>query len=1572
MINLLFKISEIDIESGDCFLEVIKENFRDTIILFFINEKRIKMQIKFIDLIKKITEKYPDQLNEGKKNEINQLTNFLIYYFKIESFPENKNQFNLNQRTDKKLDIFFIESLNIIYRYIFIELININEINKISLIDPYKIYNDNFIFGLIRELYKFNFSDKYADNVLINGHFYKQFIKFIYFQIIIYDNIENNELKNQINLNKKYFLTKITTTNLKHFMDNPIKKLKYLLFQAYIFSLKEENKNIIKPQYSIELINLILSQTKIMLSNFSSNKLNSIKNTNNDNYYNFLFNQLNEFINEFNNHPNNQLKIEFNSQNNSFLDGYVVSCIISKKGELVFLHKNESMYKYINNLYFIFDYQTLEFFCNYFLINFHTVKVEDYRIIILIYLIPLCSNIQRKYGHIKYKDSNYSNDDKTNFRKNFIFLLKLIYLKSIIDENSKFIKIFEYLDILIKKINNVFNEFSNNILLESPLNAINEYINKKLKIKLFYKYKKSNNNIIDTNTTINNNEEKKYEINMKDIIQKLFEMKLNKNKDNLLFEIPNPIPKKNYDYLIINDINDKNIEKNENDNEIENNQIDNYIENDKMNNIINTNKINNNQYDKYTIDFSLIKNKRIEISNKTQLSNLSKLKLYRRIKKELFIWNGSYSDKNLFYKEINNQTILKLKKSNHLTKDLSQPLLIPMIYSDNFEELYCEQQFFKNDKSTFYIIPTPDIKNLTWTLNNFFFNIPNFPCCILFLSNHIKGNLILKQNYLKFIGNINETINCNGSIIKSKKNTFYLKLYYSELKMILKRKYYDQSLGIEIYTNRNKSYYFLFLNEIDRNRVLSNSSIMKFLPNQILIKKKEISIGISNNTSIDLNNIITQWEKKKISTFNYIMYLNILSNRSYRDILQYPIFPWIINDYEISIRKPKKEKIKTYDIEIIKYKLINLKIRDFNSPMGLLELNEKGIRRKYSYISSYLSALDNIIDDLQLNNKYNEVKKLNKEIEKINLILNKKKEIENNNKNEITSSMNAISFSDIINSIKKSNYTNKEINFDLKKLEFEDDFFEIIQNEMKKNPNLKFDIISLPSLFGSHFSNPAYVSHYLTRIFPFSKIAIEIQGNNFDTPDRLFINIEKTFRSVSSEKSDTRELIPEFFFFPEMFININNLQLGNLQKILDKDDRKSTYNILKNFLINNENNNGKNNENNDNNNENNNNENNNYEIQVNNVLLPYWSKNNPYLFITIYRSLLEKTNTKIGKWIDLIFGVNSNGKNAQNHLNLYLRYSYPNIINKEINNNNEDEKESLIKMAELGMNPIQILFDECKETKDIKYEKIIEIMINNYQKDYIPIKNNNNLIFDQNNINIVNIQSEISKSIICNYKNNFILFTGFLNGKIYLYKIKKETLKDLNQIKMQNKDNSRITCFNNYYEEFDTSYLFFGTEKGSILIYKNEFSQKAIEYYNIINYHTKEIISINSNTNLNILIDSSYDGYINLYLIPSFTIIRSIFFNPNLFIIEKVFLSSNPLPCFLLFTNEKEFKCFGINGKEIYSEFIEEDFINPQILTGENFIDYLIYEGNKNNSSIFIRQFPYLGLVEKKNIDDVL
>lgn len=41
-----------------------------------------------------------------------------------------------------------------------------------------------------------------------------------------------------------------------------------------------------------------------------------------------------------------------------------------------------------------------------------------------------------------------------------------------------------------------------------------------------------------------------------------------------------------------------------------------------------------------------------------------------------------------------------------------------------------------------------------------------------------------------------------------------------------------------------------------------------------------------------------RWQRREISNFEYLMYLNTIAGRTYQDYNQYPIFPWIIADYE--------------------------------------------------------------------------------------------------------------------------------------------------------------------------------------------------------------------------------------------------------------------------------------------------------------------------------------------------------------------------------------------------------------------------------------------------------------------------------------------------------------------------------------------------------------------------------------------------------------------------------------------------------------------------------------------------
>lgn len=49
-----------------------------------------------------------------------------------------------------------------------------------------------------------------------------------------------------------------------------------------------------------------------------------------------------------------------------------------------------------------------------------------------------------------------------------------------------------------------------------------------------------------------------------------------------------------------------------------------------------------------------------------------------------------------------------------------------------------------------------------------------------------------------------------------------------------------------------------------------------------------------------MNVITQQWREGQITNWEYLMALNLISGRTYQDLMQYPVFPWILSDYESS------------------------------------------------------------------------------------------------------------------------------------------------------------------------------------------------------------------------------------------------------------------------------------------------------------------------------------------------------------------------------------------------------------------------------------------------------------------------------------------------------------------------------------------------------------------------------------------------------------------------------------------------------------------------------------------------
>ena len=72
---------------------------------------------------------------------------------------------------------------------------------------------------------------------------------------------------------------------------------------------------------------------------------------------------------------------------------------------------------------------------------------------------------------------------------------------------------------------------------------------------------------------------------------------------------------------------------------------------------------------------------------------------------------------------------------------------------------------------------------------------------------------------------------------------------------------------------------------------------------------KTIDLFVGLFSSLMGETSVTQrWVRGEISNFQYLMALNTLAGRSYNDLMQYPVFPWVLADYkseELDLTNPK-------------------------------------------------------------------------------------------------------------------------------------------------------------------------------------------------------------------------------------------------------------------------------------------------------------------------------------------------------------------------------------------------------------------------------------------------------------------------------------------------------------------------------------------------------------------------------------------------------------------------------------------------------------------------------------------
>lgn len=170
--------------------------------------------------------------------------------------------------------------------------------------------------------------------------------------------------------------------------------------------------------------------------------------------------------------------------------------------------------------------------------------------------------------------------------------------------------------------------------------------------------------------------------------------------------------------------------------------------------------------------------------------------------------------------------------------------------------------------------------------------------------------------------NLNET-EINGKIQKVKT------IDASSVTHILFRSYLHQEKGFEIVTKDGKTYFVNLINAAS----LDVLKMISMLPNfQHALIQTVPHLEFTKRIRIQ-----TKWKQGLVSNFEYLMQLNFLGGRTFNETTMYPVFPWIIKDYN-------SPTIDLNDPSIY---------RDLSIPIGAQ--TEKRLQELKSHIQDYIT-----------------------------------------------------------------------------------------------------------------------------------------------------------------------------------------------------------------------------------------------------------------------------------------------------------------------------------------------------------------------------------------------------------------------------------------------------------------------------------------------------------------------------------------------------------------------------------------------------------------------------------------
>ncbi len=357
------------------------------------------------------------------------------------------------------------------------------------------------------------------------------------------------------------------------------------------------------------------------------------------------------------------------------------------------------------------------------------------------------------------------------------------------------------------------------------------------------------------------------------------------------------------------------------------------------------------------------------------------------------------------------------------------------------------------------------------------------------------------------------------------------------IKEVVVKRYNLIRQSAELYFENSKSVFISFFGEVYLKEFLNSL--------EECIRKKPRNIEIVKRPDVHFaeKKYRERWQRSEISNFEYLMLLNKYGGRSFNDINQYPVFPWILSDYD-------SEELQPADPSIY---------RPLNKTIAAISTRKR-------------RAADERMECMK---------------------------------------------------------------------------------QHKETRAFQFD---------SHYLSGRAVLGYLLRLEPYASLMIHFVQRQ-DVSSRMFHTLSQEWQECNTDPADNKELIPEFFYLPEMFGNYNKCAFGT--RLLSWDGRKPAK-----------------------------------QVKVDQAVLPSWARNHHH-FVQCNALALERKYVAfaLNAWIDLVFGTKQQDPECYN---LFKPLCDEEAVSQM---STVEVKQHISEIQEFGCNPVR-LFREKHPPKDKgEYEK---------------------------------------------------------------------------------------------------------------------------------------------------------------------------------------------------------------------------------------------------------------------------